>query len=54
MANKLTKDFVSEEPRQYHFKMGQVIASSLSGVVAGAAIASIIWYIAIEVLTNGV
>jgi len=29
------KDFVSEEPRTYGFKIGRLIASSLSGFIAG-------------------
>ncbi len=40
---KIAEDFVSKEPRQYKFKMGRMLASSLSGFVAGAVLASIIW-----------
>ncbi|MDD3098316.1 MAG: hypothetical protein PHU82_00570 [Candidatus Pacebacteria bacterium] len=33
--SKLTRDFVSEEPRDFKFKIGTTIASSLSGFIAG-------------------
>lgn len=41
--NKIVRDFISEENRQYNFKIGAVIASSLSGFIAGFVVASIIW-----------
>ena len=39
----MANDFISQEPRAYRVKFGHIIASSLSGVIAGAVIASIIW-----------
>ncbi len=42
-------DFISNEQREYHFKLGTVIASSLSGFIAGAMIASIGWLLFILV-----
>jgi len=30
------RDFISEEQRQYPFKIGRAVASSLSGFLAGA------------------
>ena len=41
--NKFTRDFISEENREYKYKIGGLIASSLSGFIAGAIVASIIW-----------
>ncbi len=40
-------DFVSHESKTYRFRMGTVIASSLSGFIAGALIASIAWLLVI-------
>lgn len=48
--NKLTRDFVSEEKRQYDFKFGQVIASSLFGFICGSVVASMIWIVILEYL----
>jgi len=31
----LTRDFISEEPRVFKFKIGTTLASSLSGFIAG-------------------
>lgn len=45
---KLTRDFVSEEPRRYAFKIGRTVASSLSGFVVGVICASIVWMYAIN------
>ena len=36
-------DFVSKEPRRFKFKIGTVIASSLSGFIAGALLTGIAW-----------
>lgn len=46
-------DFVSNEQRDYKFKMGTLVASSLSGFIAGAAIASIAWLLYIIVELGG-
>ena len=48
--NKITRDFILEERRQYKFKLGQVVASSLTGFIAGAIAASIIWIVALKTL----
>jgi len=48
--NKITRDFISEENRQYNFKFGQLIASSLSGFICGALVATIIWIVALKYL----
>ena len=44
--NKFLKDFVSEEERYFEFKIGKMLASSLSGFIAGSVVASIVWMIA--------
>ncbi len=41
------RDFVSQEQREYRFKLGNVIASSLSGFIAGVLLSSIFWMVAI-------
>ena len=39
----VTRDFVSTEQREFKFKIGHVIASSLSGFLAGIVVASVFW-----------
>ncbi len=41
--NRLAQDFVSEEPRKFHIKLGHSLASSLAGFVIGVIAASIVW-----------
>jgi hypothetical protein len=41
--NLIPKDFIVEDQREYRVKIGRVKASSLSGFLAGAITASIIW-----------
>lgn len=43
--NSITRDFVSEEPREYGFKFGHTIASALSGFIAGVLATGIVWYV---------
>ena len=46
--NKLrnfSKNFISEEQRQFKFKIGKTLASALSGFVAGVIFTSIFWII---------
>jgi hypothetical protein len=37
--NKLTQEFVAEDNREYKFKIGSLIASSLTGFIAGFIVA---------------
>ena len=37
------RDFISHEHRDFSVKFGKRVASSLSGFVAGAVVATIIW-----------
>lgn len=39
----ISRDFVSKEQREFKFKIGSLMASSLAGFLAGAIIVSIIW-----------
>ncbi len=41
--NKLTRDFISEDSREYTFKIGTMVASSLSGFICGFVVAGIIF-----------
>lgn len=41
--NHITDDFVSTEQRRYRMMLGRVNASALSGFIAGAVVASIIF-----------
>ncbi|WKZ26275.1 MAG: hypothetical protein QY304_02680 [Candidatus Paceibacterota bacterium] len=46
--DKIVRDFVSQEPRQYKMKIGRTVASSLTGFVVGAVSASIVWHVALN------
>jgi len=48
----ISRDFVSREQRQFTFKIGSVIASSLAGFVVGVIVASVIWAIGFDYLNN--
>ncbi len=50
MTSKITSDFIADERRQYKFKLGQLIASSLSGFIGGFIVATIIWVMIFKVL----
>jgi tetrahydromethanopterin S-methyltransferase subunit F len=39
---KFIEDFISNENKDYKFRIGKVIASSLSGFIAGFIVATII------------
>ena len=45
----VSEDFVSREKRAYRFRLGTMLASSLSGFIAGALVASMVWLLAITV-----
>lgn len=47
--DEIKSDFVSTEQRDYKFKIGTVIASSLSGFIAGFVIATLFWLILISI-----
>jgi len=40
---KIFRDFVSDEKREFKYKLGRLIASGLSGFIAGVIAASIFW-----------
>lgn len=39
----MNNDFVSREPQSFRFKLGTVVASSLSGFIAGVLVTTIFW-----------
>lgn len=43
---KIESEFVSDDSRSYPFHLGKTKASALSGFIAGAILASIIWFAA--------
>ena len=49
---KFFREFVSMEKRSYAMKLGNFTASSLAGFVAGAVVASLIWYTIIYVVNH--
>ena len=48
----LFRDFYSQDPRSFKFKLGNLLASSLSGFVAGVIFATIIWWVIIYLEKN--
>ncbi len=44
--NHITRDFVSDEKREFKFRIGQTLASALTGFIAGV-IASLIVFVVI-------
>lgn len=48
--DNLTKDFVSNESREYKFRIGRQLASALSGFIAGFIASSIVWYVCLYVI----
>lgn len=44
---QLTRDFISQENRNFKFRLGRTMASSLSGFIVGTIFASSIWILAI-------
>jgi hypothetical protein len=49
---EIPRDFVSTEKREFKFKIGSVIASSLAGFVVGVIVASIVWAIGFNYMNN--
>ncbi len=50
--NKLIREFISDEHREYKFKFGQLLASSLSGFITGAIVASLVWVVVLNYVSN--
>jgi hypothetical protein len=45
--NPITQDFVSQENRTFRLRIGRVLASALTGFIAGVIVASILWIVGI-------
>ncbi len=45
-------DFISKEKRNYKFKIGSTIASSLTGFIFGVIVATIVWAIGFDYMSN--
>ena len=50
--NKFMREFISEENRKNKMRIGSTIASSLAGILCGAIIASIVWYVALKYIID--
>ncbi len=48
--SKILNEFVSNESREFKFKIGHRIASSLSGFIAGVIVGSMIWLVVVYIL----
>lgn len=44
----IKNDFISNEKREFRFKLGTTLASSLTGFLVGIVASSIVWLIAIS------
>jgi len=44
----IKRDFISDEKREFKYKLGTTIASALTGFIAGAVVASMAWAIIIS------
>ena len=44
--NKLTRDFISNERRDFKFKLGSTLASALTGFLAGVISATFVFWVA--------
>ncbi|MCX6736877.1 MAG: hypothetical protein NTW73_02215 [Candidatus Parcubacteria bacterium] len=40
----IQRDFISDEKRTFKYKIGKILASSLSGFIAGCIFSSLAWY----------
>ncbi len=48
----ISEDFISKDQRNYKFKIGSVVASSLTGFVVGAIVASTIWAVGVNYMSS--
>jgi len=48
---QIFNDFISQENKSYNFRLGTIIASSLTGFICGAVVVSIFWYILFNLTT---
>jgi len=49
----MMQEFVQVEGRNFKFKIGSLVASSLSGFLAGVAVTSVFWALNIYILSLG-
>lgn len=47
--NKITRDFVSNEKREFTIRIGSTLASALSGFVAGAVASVIVFLVGYQI-----
>ena len=45
-------DFISEEKKDFKFKIGIALASALTGFIAGAIVASFLWSIGLDYIAK--
>jgi len=50
---KLSEDFVSHDRKKFKYRIGKVLASSLSGFIAGIIVASIIFLTFFDLVLKG-
>jgi len=47
---RIKKEFISEEKKDFNFRLGTTVASGFAGFLAGIFIASLIWAVAVIAL----
>jgi len=52
MHDSLRRAFTTDDKRAYRFKLGQIVASALSGFVVGVVTSTIIWMLAMYYINN--
>lgn len=52
MNNKLGRDFISEEKRDFKFKLGNTLASALTGFIAGIISAVFVFWVVYSTLVK--
>jgi hypothetical protein len=45
---KIFEDFIVDDKREYKFKLGNLVASALTGFIVGVISASIFWYLTLK------
>jgi len=44
IREEIKEEFISHDPKNFKFKVGRVLASSLSGFIAGIIVTAIVFY----------
>lgn len=48
METSVSKEFITEEANTYSYSLGNLVASSFSGFIAGIVVTSLIWIVVVS------